>query len=344
MTRGLEPGKGPRHGLRHARERRRRWADLLRGLRSAYAEGDVASIRALWYRAIAEPGLGFWLRLSNRFYPLQSLLDVSYELERRIGEEGLARASRWLLDTGIGDWRSEVPPKTRAVLAAEPVILYGNHPSLLTPFLVSAHVEREDYRIVAASFLEKFLPTFGRYAISVELPLNRWWLQLWQGGLRRLVVVYWATRLRPVLPRPTARARNREAMARAAAHVRGGGALLIAPSGWSRSDRRWYPGLGRIVQELGRDPGLRPAFLVPYREEGTSDRLVRGLLEAYAGRPRPPTGERPPTVRFGEPLPLSQLAAADAQEVVRDLRQRYAELLPGARARLPARLRGPSRA
>ncbi len=290
----------------------------------------MGSIRALWYGALAERGLGGWLRLFNRLYPLQSLLDVSYELERRIATEGLARASRWLLDTGIETWHSELSPQTRRVLAAEPVILYGNHPSLLTPFLVSAHVEREDYRIVAASFLEKFLPSLGRYAISVELPLNQWGRQLLQGGLQRLVVVYWATRLRPLPPRPAARERNRAAIEEATAHVRAGGALLIAPTGWSRSDRRWYPGLGRIVCGLAQKPAQRPVYLVPYREEGTSDRLVRRLLEARArGEPhRRGTGTPGPRVRFGRPVPLAEVATGEepVADLVEGLRRAYGEL------------------
>ena len=306
---------------------RRRWADLIRQLRVAYADGDVGSIRNLWYKAVAEPGLGMWLRLSNRFYPLQSLLDVAHELDRRMAEHGLARASRWLLDEGVGRWVSEVPPATRAALASEPVILYGNHPTLLTPFLVSAHVERPDHRIVAASFLEKFLPAFGQYAISVELPVNQWWKQLWQGGLGRLVVAYWATRLRPVPPRPTARQRNRAALERATAHVRGGGSLLIAPSGWNRSGKRWYPGIGRIVRGLADGSGERPVLLVAYNEEGTSDRLVRRLLEnAQRGSGRPEVApDRVPRVRFSEPMPLSAFSPNEGtvEDLVERLRRRY---------------------
>ncbi|MBC7221154.1 hypothetical protein H5T55_06800 [Candidatus Bipolaricaulota bacterium] len=314
---------------RRKRGFRRRWADLIRQLRVAYADGDVGSIRDLWYKAVAEPGLGFWLRFWNRLYPLQALLDVSYELDRRMAGEGLARASRWLLDEGVGRWASEVPPATSAALASEPVILYGNHPTLLTPFLVSAHVARPDYRIVAASFLEKFLPAFGQYAISVELPVNQWWKQLWQGGLGRLVVAYWATRLRPVPPRPTARQRNRTALEAAAAHVRGGGALLIAPGGWSRSAKRWYPGIGRIVRGLADEPGERPVLLVGYLEEGTSDRLVRRLLEnAQRGFGRPDVApERVPRIRFSEPMPLSAFSPTEGtvEDLVERVRRRHEE-------------------
>jgi len=315
---------------RKQRGLRRRWADLIRQLRVAYADGDVGSIRDLWYKAMVEPGVGLWLRFSNRFYPLQRLLDVCHELEQRMAEHGLARASRWLLDEGVRQCVSEVPPPTRAVLSSEPVIIYGNHPTLLTPFLVSAHVERSDHRIVAASFLGQFLPTFGRYAIPVEIPVNQWWKQLWQGGLQRLVVAYWVSRLGPVLPRPTARQRNRMALEVAAAHVRQGGALLIAPQGWSRSAKKWYPGIGRILRELARDPGERPVFLVPFHEEGTSDRLVRRLLEGRErhhcshGAPQ----DRAPRIRFGEPVPLSVLFASEGtvEDLVERLRRGYEEI------------------
>jgi len=326
---------------RDQRALRRRWADLLRQLRVAYADGDVGSIRDLWYKAMVEPGVGLWLRFSNRFYPLQSLLDVSHELERRMAEHGLARASRWLLDEGVKQWVSEVPPSTRAVLSSEPVIIYGNHPTLLTPFLVSAHVERSDHRIVAASFLGQFLPTFGRYAIPVELPVNQWWKQLWQGGLQRLVVAYWATRLRPVLPRPTARQRNRAAVELATSHVRQGGSLLIAPQGWRRSGRRWYPGIGRIVRGLAREPGERPAYLVAYHEEGTSDRLVRRLLEGGERRRRRhgAARDRPPRIRFGEPVPLSALDANEGtvEDLVERLRRGYEEIFSDPKRRVGER-------
>lgn len=322
--RGVSGKKGEVGGARA----RRRWADLLGQLRAAYADGDVGSIRALWYGALAEPGLGFWLRFFNRLYPLQSLLDVSYELEGRIASDGLARASRWLLDEGL-HWESHVPAETQGVLSSEPVIIYGNHPTFLTPFLVSAHVERADYRIVAASFLERFLPAFGRYAISVELPLNQWGRQLWQGGLRRLVVAYWATRLRPLPPRPTARERNKAAIEGATAHVREGGALLIAPAGWSRSDRRWYPGLGRIVRGLAGEPPGRPVYLVAYREEGTSDRLVRRLLEGAPtrGLPREKARWAVARIRFGLPTPLAEVATGrePLEDLVERLRRAYGE-------------------
>lgn len=324
--------------MKEGRERRaflRRWADLLRQLRVAYADGDVGSIRDLWYKAMAEPGVGLWLRFSNRFYPLQSLLDISHELEWRMAQHGLAHASRWLLDEGVGQWVSEVPPATQGVLSSEPVIIYGNHPTLLTPFFVSAHVERSDHRIVAASFLGQFLPAFGRHAISVELPANQWWKQLWQGGLQRLVVAYWVTRLRPALPRPTARQRNRRALEAAAAHVRQGGALLIAPQGWSRSTKKWYPGIGRILRELARDPGERPVSLVPFHEEGTSDRLVRRLLEARERHRRShgATRDRPPRIRFGEPVPLSALSADEGtvDDLVERLRRGYEEVFSDRR-------------
>ncbi|HEU68177.1 MAG TPA: hypothetical protein ENN53_03025 [Candidatus Acetothermia bacterium] len=315
--------------IRDRRGFRRRWADLIRQLRVAYANGDVGSIRSLWYKAVAEPGLGTWLRLSDRLYPLQGLLDVAHELDRRMAGQGLARASRWLLDERVGRWMSEVPPATRTALASEPVILYGNHPTLLTPFLVSAHVERADHRIVAASFLEKFLPAFGQYAISVELPVNQWWKQLWQGGLQRLVVAYWVTRLRPVLPPPTARQRNRAALERAISHVRDGGSLLIAPSGWNRSGKRWYPGIGRIVRGLANEPGDRPALLVAYHEEGTSDRLVRQLLErAKRGYGCPEVApDRVPRIGFSEPIPLSAFSPDEGtvEDLVARLRRRYGE-------------------
>ncbi len=313
-----------------------RWKALLAQLRRAYEQGDVSSLRTLWYQALREPGVGWALRVFNRIYPLQGVLDIAEELDKRMAEHGLAQASRWLLDEHVVHWRSELPAETRVVLSQEPVVIYGNHPSFLTLFLVAAHVDRPDFRVVAASFLERFLPSFAPYAFPVELPVSDWWKQLWEGGLQRLIVVYWVSRLRPLPSRARAKELNRHALAQSVENVKRGGALLIAPQGWSRSSRHWYPGLGVILKGLVAQPSERPVYLVAYREENTSDRLVRRLVEGRAERQKAweELEKRPATIRFAPPrlLDPALIREGTAAEVSERLRVQYLELFADKRS------------
>ncbi len=316
-----------------------RWRELLSEFRSAYESGDVASLRALWYRARREPLICLWIRLCDRAFPIQNLLDLAYELDGRMAGDGLCSASRWLLEAAVPGWVGEVPEATRRVLASEPVVIYGNHPSLLTLFLVAAHADRPDLRVISASFLGKFLPGFRPYALPVELPVGSLGRAFLQGGLQRLVVVYWATRLRPPLARPTAKERNRRALQEAIEGVRQGGALLIAPQGWTRREGRWYPGIGVIARALAQEPGPSPAYLVPFREESTSDKLVKSLLQGEPARYKAQAEleENPVRIRFGEPIPVAEVATDEGTipELVDRLQRRYEMVLPRRPDRQP---------
>jgi len=309
---------------------RQRWKAILHQLRQAYESGDVRSLRTLWYQGLREPGVGWALRLFNRIYPLQAILDVADELNGRMAEEGLARASRWLLEEKVVHWRAEVPPATQAVLAHRPVVIYGNHPSLLTLFLVSSQVDRPDFRVVAASFLERFLPGFAPYAYAVELPVRDWWRQFWEGGLQRLVVVYWVTRLRPVPPKTRAKELNRMTLRKSIEHVRDGGALLIAPQGWSRTTRRWYPGLGIILQDLAKNSGPNPLYLVAYHEENSTDALVHAFLAggARSRRVLDRLKRDPVKITFSQPRVLvpAELLEGSPADLVERLRRDYEEM------------------
>ncbi len=128
-------------------------------------------------------------------------------------------------------------------------------------------------------------------------------------------------------PREVAKEANRRALAIATEHIRGGGCVLIAPSGASIRDRHWHPGIGHIVKSLAQQPGERPAFLVPFQELHSSDNRVRTIL---AGGPvarlkRKLAHRQPVTIRFAEPSPISDLGPIpeNVTDLVRTLRRQY---------------------
>jgi len=303
----------------------------LASLRAAYRSGEIKKLRALWAEQVRSQAGAFLPRVVERFYPVSRFLELAAQLDERIAQGGLVAAARWLLDTHTPGWSANAPAAARAVLAAEPVILYGNHPSLLTPFLVAAAVGRPDLRIVSASFIERLVPSYASSSITVELPLERWWEPLVRDGVRRAVATRLLVALHGVVPREMAKRRNRAALEDAVAHVRSGGSLLIAPGGGGRREPRWHNGLGMILHALEREAG-RKVSLVPYLEQHGFDFLVTAML-----RHSPETGgamgrKEPVCIRFGEPAPVAPWAGScgDPAGVVCRLRQHHGRVFAGA--------------
>jgi len=293
-----------------------------------YVQGDPAGLAAAWAGAGRDPRVA----ALELFYPVGRVLDLAAEVDSRIGRDGLAAASRWLLDTWAPGWEAEVSPATAEVLATKPVLVYGNHPSLLTPFLVAATAGRPDLRIVSASFLDRLLPHYARWAFSVELPVRNWGEQLRRGGVSRLLLAWLIQYLTPPQPEERRKAANLRALAAAARHVRSGGALLIAPSGWTLRPRPWLPGIGRIVRSLEDAPGPEGYWLVPFREEHTSDARTRATLGRgpLARLKRRLVYRYPVTIRYGPPVPRSALAPfpAEAEAIARLLQNQYRTVFP----------------
>lgn len=288
---------------------------------------DVAALRACVTRAMAEPFLGPALCLLDRLYPIRALLDIIGHLDPLIGAEGLPAGSRWLLDTQVVNWTADLPPATREVLASEPALIYGNHPSMLTPFLVAAHVDRPDLRILSASFMPRLLPSYAAYALPIELPLDQGWEQFRRGGLQRVVVAHVIGLLQDSVPRDEAREANRRALTSAVEHIRRGGCVLIAPSGGSKRHSPWHPGIGHIVKSLAQEAGEREAFLVPFWESCSSDNRVRATLGRgpVARLKRRVMYRKPVGIQFAEPARISALGPLPGHvpDLVRLLRESY---------------------
>lgn len=292
-------------------------------LRAAYRAGDIEGLREVW-RSGCRRDLRF--RLVERVYPVSSLLELAHALDRRVGRHGLITAARWLLDTYTPGWRTEIPDPTRSLLSSAPVVLYGNHPSLLTPFLVAASVGRDDLRVVSASFVERLVPNYSAFSFTVEPPLDRWWTQLRYDGFRRVLVTRLLVALHGCLPRTAVKRANLEALEAAAGHVRTGGSTMIAPGGGGRYEPRWYRGLGVILQGICGPDAARSTYLVPYTEQHGFDFLLTRVLHEGTGcKAASGQGRHGPLIRFGNPEPVSVYASACStpEGLVRRLHERY---------------------
>ncbi len=305
---------------------------FLGALRDAYAGADIGRLRAAYAEAFHYPGLALQLRALERLYPLRRLLELAVRVERQIATRGLAEASRWLLNTYGDDWRCSMPVTTARVLETEPTLLFGNHPSMLTPFLVAASVKRQDLRIISSSHVHRILPSYGAHSIPVELRPGPWHEHYRRGGVRGAVGRSLLTVVHGVQDADDARAANRRSLEFGAVHVTAGGSLLIAPEGPSVRSKAWHTGLGILAQRILEQPARRPPMAVMYWEQNTSNRRVFAHIAPgpIACAKRRILYRRPVSIAFAEPVALSDLVGADKdpRRIAQRLREQYCERFP----------------
>jgi 1-acyl-sn-glycerol-3-phosphate acyltransferase len=215
-------------------------------------------------------------------------------------------------------WEIPMLECARAPLRRSPLLVFGNHPSMLTPFLLAAALERDDLRILAHRYVTTLVPSMASYVLPLE-PTHL--VSARRRGLATPAHALSLSALRQLdglVDEAEARRVNRAALDEGVRHVLAGGALAIFPNG-GRESGRWYPGLGRLVDALrGSD-----ALLVPVREAGSSNRRVYRLLR---GRRRRAPLREPIRFYVGEPIPMRRLvlpADAEAGEIVALLQSVY---------------------
>ncbi len=310
----------------------------VRRVRRAYAAGregrlQTAYADARWQTPIIRP----LLALADRLYPITEVIHFAGEMDRRIRADGLSAAcSAGVARLGL-DCEFAMSDATREILASSPAIVYGNHPTLLTPFLVGAALPRLEVRFFMLNYVGHLIPALKQYMLPLEISSPRGFREWRRGGNRR-VVAHWLTQIlekgrAPVDAKPS----NRTMLGRGASHVIAGGCIVIFPSGGGRKDRAWYPGIGHIARQLAGNRAAPDVFLVPMREEQSSNdhvyRALRGLGRSELAD-RPELGRI--RVRFAEARRLQDLvdAEASAHEIARALQTDYEKTFPQKRARL----------
>ncbi len=321
-----------------ARRRRLSPRQAVRRVRRAYATGMTGKLQAAyadarWQTPIIRP----LLALADRLYPMTEAVHFAGEMDRRIRKDGLSEGcSAGIVQLGL-DCEFVMSDATREALATSPAIVYGNHPTMLTPFLVGAAVRRPDLRFFMMSYVGQLIPGMRDYMLPLEIASPRSLLEWKRGGNRR-VVAHWLTQILergrgPIDAKPS----NRKMLGRGARHVCDGGCVVIFPSGGGRKDRAWYPGIGQVARQLAGDPAAPDVFLVPMREENSSNdhvyRSLRGL-----GQSEPSDGPELARIRirFAEARRLKDLVDADwsAHQIALALQADYEETFPQKRVRL----------
>jgi len=297
-------------------------------MRRAYAEGDIAELINAYKRASdVSLSLRSLLSLLEFFYPLGAFLELAARLDRKIADHGFHEGCRQFLGDLKIEWACDLPERHRAIVETQPVIFFGNHPSLLTPFLVAASVDRSDLRYFMTSYVCRLIPSFEEVSYPMEVPLTRSWTEWRRGGWKRALVYRLVSLLHDLPDTEEVKAINRSSLALGASHVRIGGSVMICPSGGGTQDRRWYPGIGSLVKSLQQAPSDREIYLVPIREENcTNKRVYAHLMDGPIARLKESVLYRGPVrIAIAEPIPLSRLASpsSTAEQIVEILRAHY---------------------
>lgn len=306
---------------------------FLAPLRNAYASGDLARLVAEYARVRRHPLLALPLRALESIYPVWEFLQIAPTFDRRIAERGLVEASQWLLDTYVSPWRCEMAAQIRSTISAGPVLVYGNHAALTTPFLVAAAMARPDLRILSADYVRNLLPSYSSYAFPVEIPHGRWREEYRRGGLRGAVQAKLLGLMPGTQRTERTRQRNRASLQAGADHLARGGCVLVCPEGGSIRQKLWYTGIGYIAHSaVSRAQGL-PVQCLPYLEQHMSHRRACASVQRgpWARFRRRFLSRHPVTIRFADPVALHEIVRADDTpvEITGRLQTHYRGLFPG---------------
>jgi len=301
-------------------------------LRRAYSEGDAKELHDAYANAGANSRfLRVALPLLERVYPLRRFLALAARLEASMAEHGLhSGCQRFFEELSIA-WHCELPTSIRQIAEKAPVIFFGNHPSLFTPFLTAASVDRSDFRLFSTKYVCNLLPSVGAASFPMEVPLTRSWTEWRRSGWQRALIYRLISLVHDMPSTEEIRAGNRASLIAGAEYIRQGGSAIICPGGGGiRKDRKWYAGIGSLVKQLQQSPGERTVYLLPFREENCSNkRIYAHIQNGPVSRFKNAVLYRGPiSIRFADPIPICDIGDPEstAQQVV-DLLKSYYESL-----------------
>jgi len=311
---------------------RRSLSAALGSLRSAYSEGDAKEL----HDAYANVGtlsrfLGVVLPILEGAYPVRRFLALAAQLETSMANHGLHRGCQRFFEELCIPWDFELSASAREIAETAPVIFFGNHPSLFTPFLTAASIDRSDFRLFSTKYVCNLLPTIRAASFPMEVPLTRSWTEWRRGGWQRALVYRLVSLLHDMPSAEEIRSGNRASLIAGAEYIRQGGSAIICPGGGGKKkDRKWYAGIGSLVKQLQQSQGDRTIYLLPFHEENCSNKRIyahiqRGPISRFKNAA---LYRSPIRIRFADPIPIAEIGTTEStvQQIV-DLLKAYYESL-----------------
>ena len=312
--------------------KRHSFRNALESLRIAYTEGEAEDLHDAYVNAGAYSRfLAVAFLLLEPVYPVRRFLSLAAGLEASMAKHGLHTGCQQILSELSIPWECYISQSVKEIAETAPVLFFGNHPSLFTPFLTAASINREDFRFFSTKYVCNLLPSMGAASFPMEVPLTQSWIEWRRGGWQRALIYRLISLVHDMPSAGEVRAGNRRSIVEGADYIRQGGSAVICPGGGGKKkDRRWYAGIGSLVKQLQQTPSGKPAYLLPFHEENCSNkRMYAHIQNGPVSRFKNAVLYRGPIrIRFAEPIPISDIGDPEstAQQVV-DLLKTYYESL-----------------
>jgi len=306
----------------------------LQTLRIAYQHGDAGDLHDAYVRVMeTSRALRALLSMLEHAYPVRRMLSMAARLESRLADGGLNEGCRRFFRELSIPWVCQISPEARAIAETQSVLFFGNHPSLFTPFLAAASIDREDFRVFSSKYVCHLLPSVARAAFPIEVPMTRSWTEWKRGGWQRVLIYRLIALLHSSPPAEVVREANQRSLEQGAAYIRSGGSAILCPGGGGKTrDRKWYSGIGSLVKQLQDQPCERTIYLLPFREENCSNKRIYTEIQRgpVSRLKRALVYRRPICIRFGNPIPVAQIGDPESsvQQVVDLLKAMYESLFP----------------
>ena len=270
------------------------------------------------------------LKLVDPVFPVSIAFELAGRFDEQVKEHGLYLAANALLKSQAIPWGTVLPKHGWHKVMTSPAVIYCNHPSLITPFFMSAALDRPDLKMIGAGYVQELGPNMAAYVFPFQRARRT--SMAGDSGIATTAVSSWLLDfLYPCRELNAARAHNRRMLVAAARYIQGGGAVLIAPQGGHGDDQKWFPGIGHLVSELVRESGAGTVQLVPVRIENSSNTRIRHLVSRNRSSRQQSKQPTDPPIRvvFAEPIPLESLVQeqdSDARRITAVLEDHYRTL------------------
>ena len=315
--------------------KRARSAEALRQLRRALGERRDGGLQAAYGDARWRT---LWLRLVFALLelalPITQVVAFAGEVNQRIRQQGLAKASTESANRLGLECEFVFSEAAQRALTTLPVIVYGNHPTIMTPFLLAAAAGRDDMRFFIVDYALRLIPSLGEYVLPLRTPPVRILVEWRRGGIKRVISRRLARLFMEHEDRATARQANCRSLAEGVRHLEEGGCIVIFPGGGGHHVGKWYPGIARLVENVRGHPEAPDVFLLPMHEDGGSEaQIYEGLRHLNRGTSSKHRTGFSARVRFAEPRRLQDFVPPETScdQIIRKLEADYAATFPRLR-------------
>jgi 1-acyl-sn-glycerol-3-phosphate acyltransferase len=255
------------------------------------------------------------LKTTFLIFPYETLLKQTAKYNKNIPEFGFTESTKKFLD------RLNIKIKfTNTDKLTGPCLIFGNHPTGLDPFIISACLKRDDVFIVADVYQKNKGNNIGDHIVPIYY--SRTQKNLRNRGFLNSIGFYVMRIFTGYEDQLKVKQRNQTTIELATSLLQQGHIVIIFPDGGSNNPELWYNGIGEIIKRNSLNQNEIKLFATQIQGISTL-KLIRHFLFNR----RKYLHHNPATVILSEPLSLETLKLStenQSQEITERLRTEFA--------------------